>query len=200
MKPEFITLIGLLLSAVIGAASALFVGWIKSKFEKETFEKNLDLQVQRFRREITDLKSGRKMEIAHKYAELAAKDKDLAAAFLNEIAKETAIGFLYLEDSDDKPKIWIRNDSNILVGRHSSCDICIEDVAVSRQHCVIHTIENEAWVIPLKPTNPIFINGRSISLRSRLLDKDILLIGETELEFFEFKHGDGRDGASTPSP
>lgn len=125
MKPEIIALIGVLVSSVIGGFVAFVVAAYRSKSDRASFEKQFDLQREIYSRGLIKERSERKIDIAYRFAELNQKDPDTALFFLNEVAKETAIGFLYFDDNDERSKIWIRNDANILIGRDSPTTECI---------------------------------------------------------------------------
>jgi pSer/pThr/pTyr-binding forkhead associated (FHA) protein len=111
----------------------------------------------------------------------------MAGIFLREVAKETAIGFLYRDSESGKAKIWIRNDANLLIGRSPSCDIVLTDQHVSREHCVIHTSDNQAFVVPLQPTNAVLIDGEAISRKTLLPDGCRIKLGTIEFHFYHFQ-------------
>jgi hypothetical protein len=180
----YIPLVSALASAIVAGLVAYLVALLKNKTDLEVLKKNFGLEQAKFNRGISDLVAERKLEIAYKFAELAAKDRTTAEEFLNQISKETAIGFLFHDDKESLPKIWIRNDANILIGRDMFCDIVVNDMAVSRQHCLLHTEDNRAFVVPLKSTNPIRIDGEEISGRTELKNNSVLIVGLTVFQYF----------------
>jgi pSer/pThr/pTyr-binding forkhead associated (FHA) protein len=74
-----------------------------------------------------------------------------------------------------------------LVGRDSSCDIVIDDPAVSRQHAKVRVVEvdekQKVFVVhDLATENGTLVNDEEI-LRHDLSDGDRIQIGETKLTF-----------------
>ena len=63
-----------------------------------------------------------------------------------------------------------------VVGRAPTCDICLPDDGISRQHCEIFPDESDWWIQDLNSSNGTFVDGNKVT-RARL-GKD------TRLEFF----------------
>ena len=185
MKPEIVALIGVIASSTIGGCVAFLVATLKSSSDRKAFERQFGIQLERHEREISKERSDRKLDIAYKFAELNQRDVEAARLFLNEVAKETAIGFLYLDDDDLKSKIWVRNDANILVGRSPECDVILSDQRVSRQHCVIHTADGVPYIMPLNPTNSVDIDGQETGSKAELKDGARIKIAVYEFIYFE---------------
>lgn len=185
MKPEIIALIGVLASSTLSGVIAFLVVAYKSKVDRAHFAQQLDIQIAINRREMLRERSERKIDIAYKYAELNQMDTEVAKTFLNEVAKETAIGFLYLNDDDTKSKIWIRNDANILVGRGQHCDVCLSNTFVSREHCVVHAQDHKVYIVPLNPTNPMVVDDQTVQAKFEIRDGSALCIGPYEFIYFE---------------
>jgi len=77
-------------------------------------------------------------------------------------------------------------DSTV-IGRESSCDIVIDDPAISRQHAKIRVLEGEDKkkhfvLYDLATENGTLLNGEEID-RHELQDGDEILIGHTRLVF-----------------
>jgi len=71
-----------------------------------------------------------------------------------------------------------------VVGRLSTCDICLSDVNVSREHAAFER-EGAGWALrDLGSTNGTSVNGQKIS-RQRLREGDAIDIGVTELVYHE---------------
>ena len=73
----------------------------------------------------------------------------------------------------------------VTVGRSSSTDVCIDwDQEVSRVHAVLERVGTE-WTVADGglSRNGTFVNGRRLSSRVRLRDRDAILVGETVLVF-----------------
>jgi adenylate cyclase len=70
------------------------------------------------------------------------------------------------------------------IGRSATNDIVLEDGRVSRRHALVHRQgETEHWVIDLGSGNGTYINGRRVTLATRIHDGDELTIGATSLVF-----------------
>lgn len=73
-----------------------------------------------------------------------------------------------------------------LIGRDPSCDIVLDDSAVSRQHAKIRVVEEEGkkkFVLhDLASENGTFVNGEAIA-KHELADGDQVLIGRIKLVF-----------------
>jgi hypothetical protein len=177
---------GVVGSSVIAGAVAFFVAQQKSKADWKQFQTQLAVQLEAQKRSAEDGRISRKIDIAYKFSELSEKSINMSKTFLSEVAKETAIGYIYHDDGDKKAKIWVRNDANILIGRSLSCDVRIEDLSVSREHCVLHVANRECFIIPLNPTNPLKINHVRFDGKVKLENQDRILIGNDEFIYFEF--------------
>ena len=75
------------------------------------------------------------------------------------------------------------------IGRHSSADIFLNDVTVSRQHAQVERVGTRYQVSDSGSLNGTYLNGARIEL-GELEDGDILQVGRFKLFFF---HGTGAD-------
>ena len=75
------------------------------------------------------------------------------------------------------------------IGRHSSADIFLDDVPVSRQHAQVERIGARYQVSDVGSLNGTYLNGTRIEC-SELEDGDVLQVGRFKLVFF---HGTGVD-------
>jgi len=74
----------------------------------------------------------------------------------------------------DKPRM--------VVGREPNCDICIDNLGISRQHCAFAT-KGDAFVVQdLGSANGTFVNGKKI-VEHFLNDGDEVVIGKYILKF-----------------
>lgn len=64
----------------------------------------------------------------------------------------------------------------VVLGRHSQCDIRLDDTSVSKLHCLFVLSEGMIWVRDLGSTNGTHVNGHRIR-RAALLPNDLLEIG-----------------------
>jgi len=70
----------------------------------------------------------------------------------------------------------------LAIGRGPTCDLCLPDKALSRQHCRLEPDGDRWLVIDLDSRNGTYINGRRIQ-RQHLKDGDRLQIGDSVLIF-----------------
>ena len=73
-------------------------------------------------------------------------------------------------------------DDKLVIGRSRECDITLDDPNVSRRHAEIRRENGAFWIVDLKSTNGIEVNGERVE-RARLNHSDTILIGKTELTF-----------------
>jgi hypothetical protein len=79
--------------------------------------------------------------------------------------------------------VVLRGD-RLVVGRLKACDICLDDVNVSREHAAFER-DGGGWSIrDLGSTNSTIVNGQKVT-RERLRDGDMIVIGVTELVYHE---------------
>lgn len=69
-----------------------------------------------------------------------------------------------------------------LVGRSEECHLRPQTDAISRQHCLIMTTENEVVVRDLKSRNGTYVNGERVKGEAVLLSGDQLRIGPLSFE------------------
>ncbi len=69
----------------------------------------------------------------------------------------------------------------VLVGRHSRCDLTIDDPKVSRAHALLYRVGNAWAVADLLSVNGATINGDRLTSDRVLADGDVLQLGSTEL-------------------
>jgi|GEM_PF-1868862 len=82
-----------------------------------------------------------------------------------------------------KGTIFLFPKGNVVIGRASEADLCIEDDKISRKHCIIEAFARDLiFISDLASTNGTLINGMRI--RSvKLKDKDHIHVGRTVLLF-----------------
>jgi len=73
-------------------------------------------------------------------------------------------------------------EERVVLGRSRECDITIDDPNVSRRHAEIRRENGAYWIVDLKSTNGIEVNGERVQ-RARLTHADTILMGKTELTF-----------------
>lgn len=71
----------------------------------------------------------------------------------------------------------------ITLGRDSSCDITVNDIAASRKHAEFRTNPQGQWIVTdLGSTNGTMVNGETIATQP-LYVGDVITIGKTDFEF-----------------
>ena len=74
-------------------------------------------------------------------------------------------------------------DNEVTIGRHPSCEIVLEEGAVSRQHAKVFEREGFYLVEDLNSRNGTYLNNRPIHQATRLLDGDCIQICERDFSF-----------------
>ena len=74
------------------------------------------------------------------------------------------------------------NKPEIIIGREPDCDITIDNLAISRNHCKITKKGNIYAIADLNSNNGTFINGRRITVHN-LNDRDEIILGKYLLLF-----------------
>src|SRR5438067_13500358 len=77
------------------------------------------------------------------------------------------------------------------LGRHVRSDICLESQAVSRRHARILLQDGKCFVEDLESSNGTYLNGKRITTRQPLTERDSLQIGPYS---FALRH------SPTPTP
>jgi signal transduction histidine kinase/CheY-like chemotaxis protein len=92
---------------------------------------------------------------------------------------------LYVIDGPDKGKSFDLNDGITTIGRSSDNDICISDIGVSRHHAKFFNKANGIFIVDLKSSQGVFIDGERIETGPEVeIKKDSnLIIGNTTLSF-----------------
>ena len=79
-------------------------------------------------------------------------------------------------------KFYLSYENPMTIGRSDNCDIILDDITISSQHCRIIPQENKFIIADLKSTNGTFLNEKKIK-QSYLREGDIIRVGETQLLF-----------------
>jgi pSer/pThr/pTyr-binding forkhead associated (FHA) protein len=72
----------------------------------------------------------------------------------------------------------------LLIGRDRLCDICIQDVQVSRLHGLFARAADGVHYVDLGSTNGSAVNGES-TRRMVLEDKDVIAVGDVRIIYAE---------------
>jgi len=89
---------------------------------------------------------------------------------------------LILTLNGNKIKEFELTQEQMIIGRHSSSDIQVENLAVSGEHAKIITILNDSFLEDLKSTNGTFVNG-VLTKKQSLQNGDVITIGQHKLQF-----------------
>src|SRR5262249_45616847 len=73
----------------------------------------------------------------------------------------------------------------IVMGRHSSCQIVLDNAAVSRTHTLIVQEQGRYYIEDLRSRNGTLLNGRKIQGRTELRDNDEIRVCEVVLKFYQ---------------
>ena len=79
------------------------------------------------------------------------------------------------------PLVIPADATQLVLGRHRSCDVRYADDAVSRRHATIRRRATGLWVSDLDSTNGTWLNGARIDGPVRIVDGDELRLGALAL-------------------
>lgn len=84
------------------------------------------------------------------------------------------------------------NQAKLTLGRHPSCEILIDDAAVSSQHAVVSAVANEHfpeyqefYLEDLDSTNGTFVNDIPVSGKTRLHRNDVVRVAWNSFKFID---------------
>lgn len=90
-------------------------------------------------------------------------------------------GYLIIRNGEHRGRVFqVKNGT--IIGRNEG-EIIIRDPQMSRKHARIFVKKGEFYIEDLKTINKISINGKVITQQTKVKQDDLILIGETELEF-----------------
>lgn len=93
----------------------------------------------------------------------------------NEI--EEPLYVLSLLNNELKTTSWKLHLGEYNIGRSSENRIILDDITVSRNHCILHILKDKATLIDLDSTNGLFVNG-DLEEKAELNSGDRLQIGK----------------------
>lgn len=93
----------------------------------------------------------------------------------NEI--EEPLYVLSLLNNELKTTSWKLHLGEYNIGRSSENRIILDDITVSRNHCILHILKDKATLIDLNSTNGLFVNG-DLEEKAELNSGDRLQIGK----------------------
>jgi len=77
------------------------------------------------------------------------------------------------------------NRPRITIGRSARNDLCVEDPFASRLHAEVRKRGDVFWIADLGSANGTLVNAARLTAPLQLRDRDIVRIGETEIEYSE---------------
>jgi pSer/pThr/pTyr-binding forkhead associated (FHA) protein len=90
---------------------------------------------------------------------------------------EEPLYVLSLLNNELKTTSWKLQLGDYNIGRSSENRIILDDITVSRNHCILHILKDKAILIDLDSTNGIFVNG-DLKVKAELNSGDRLQIGK----------------------
>jgi Nif-specific regulatory protein len=85
----------------------------------------------------------------------------------------------------------------VSIGRQASSQLCVGDLSVSRQHCIIQPAKDGFRIHDLASNNGTFVNGKRVE-ECILTDGDKIRIGDTVFVFSEKQDGDAEQYLALP--
>jgi hypothetical protein len=79
--------------------------------------------------------------------------------------------------------VTLPEGKTLTVGRNRDLELPLPDLRLSRRHCQIETTITGFVLRDLASTNGTFLNGRRVETEVALNHMDVILIGDTEMEF-----------------
>lgn len=94
----------------------------------------------------------------------------------------TQIPDIFVAEGELKGRRFAVTAQGVRLGRSSSCEVSIQDPALSRNHCLFEIRDGSLWITDLASANGTFVNGDMLGADSRRLKPgDRVSIGETLL-------------------
>jgi ABC-type multidrug transport system ATPase subunit len=90
---------------------------------------------------------------------------------------------LIVESATPPVRVELRNPGRVVIGRSKAADLPLNDLSVSRQHCVVELTGGSAMIEDLESSSGTFVNDRPITRAVELRDGDTISLGDTVLRF-----------------
>ena len=102
--------------------------------------------------------------------------------------------YLLITDRRDGTERRIMLDRpRFVIGKKPSCDLLLDRINISREHCELLQKDGGFYVRDLKSRNGTFVNGKQISADTQLLEGAVIQLGDYSIVF----HEEGAKPAST---
>ena len=82
----------------------------------------------------------------------------------------------------DESRIYRLECDEILIGRHASADIRLQDMSVSRYHAMLNVTDGKWMITDIGSKSGLFVNGEPVR-HVRLYEGDVITFGNRELIF-----------------
>lgn len=106
---------------------------------------------------------------------------------IDEQTENTSTGVLFVFSTSGDNMVWrtlpLQNKNEVIIGRDPSCDIQLNHVGVSRKHASIIRSGNGYQIIDTNSTNGVWVNGKKVSGRVTLREKDVIVITNSRIIF-----------------
>ncbi len=94
------------------------------------------------------------------------------------------MAFLQIVKGSRPGQILELRGERMVLGRHPTCEIVLDNAAVSRQHAQITNRHGHYFLEDLRSRNRTYLNGTAIDERTPLSDADEVKICDIVLQFF----------------
>jgi sigma-B regulation protein RsbU (phosphoserine phosphatase) len=94
------------------------------------------------------------------------------------------VAFLQIVKGSRPGQILELRGERMVLGRHPTCEIVLDNAAISRQHAQITSRHGLYFIEDLRSRNRTFVNGTPIDERTPLADSDQVKICDVVLQFF----------------
>ncbi len=82
----------------------------------------------------------------------------------------------------DENRVYALECDEILIGRHASADIRLQDMSVSRYHAMLNVTDGKWTINDIGSKSGVFVNGVLVQ-HIRLHDNDVITLGNRKLIF-----------------
>jgi sigma-B regulation protein RsbU (phosphoserine phosphatase) len=110
------------------------------------------------------------------------------------------VAFLHVIKGSRPGQVLELRGERMILGRHPSCEIVLDNAAVSRQHAQILNRRGTFFLEDLRSRNRTLLNGTAIDGREPLKDADEVTICDIVLQFFHARKEDRTDESTPGKP
>ena len=101
--------------------------------------------------------------------------------------EEQEQGVLIVSSIKEETVVWnsvqVPQGSRITIGRDESCNIVLDHISISRVHAYVEERGGSFYIVDNGSTNGVLLNGKKLSGRKELKEKDIILITNSKLVY-----------------